>query len=39
MNDDSERNRPPFYASPYVAIGVLVVVVAIMLYVRAHMGH
>jgi hypothetical protein len=39
MNDDSERNRLPFYASPYVAIAALVVVVAIVLFVRALMAH
>jgi hypothetical protein len=39
MNDDSERKKLPFYASPYVAIGALVAVVAILLFVRAIMAN
>ena len=41
MNDDSEPYKRRFYTSPYVAIGALVVVMAItiLLYIRALAGH
>jgi hypothetical protein len=41
MNDDSERDKPRIYTSPQVAIGALVIVMAItiLLYIRAFAGH
>lgn len=37
MNND-EKPSPPFYTSPYVAIGALVVIVAALLFIRSLTG-